>query len=560
MKFSSKSIFCEPMFWLSLFFLVGTALRIGAFVNLLPGINQDEASTGYEAFSLFHSGFDRWGKDFLPVYLVAWGSGQNALPSYLISPIVGIFGISIFTIRILPFILNTSLLAIFALYLHRVYAKSGVGFIILGLAIFALSPWHIMVSAWNLESNLAPFFLAVSTLLFESAFLRSGQLKERGDAHPSRLKLCLSGLTLGLTLYCYLATLPVVLFMVAVMALRTNGEGALRKIYRFKIESLFFAGSFALTSWPILFFVLKNHVFKAETVLDRLLPFSVPLLPISRLTQLQGDFLDNLAHNWKFVMSGFQDGLGWNDLPGQSPIQIGLFICALFGFAVHGFRFFRSVFQGYFRPTALGIQLLGSLFLFLLIPLNINRVNALWIPLIAYAALGIREIYCLNFSRLQFSIKRLPAKALNMCILLPIIASVTFESFRFLRSYYFKENDPFIHFHLRFYLKDAIIEAENLKAKSGIPVSYYSDQILWAYLYQAIHLQIQPDDLRRGLVSLTGPHKVEAVGDSYFQIDYMRSKYSGDFVFVVYSGDKLPCKHIDDASTIRGWQVGICRV
>lgn len=553
-------LFRSPSLSIAIIFLLGFVLRVVAFYNLFPGINQDEASTGYEAFSLFHTGFDRWGNDRLPVYLMAWGSGQSVLPAYLIAPVVGFFGISTFTIRILPFLMNVALLLIFFSYLRRVYEKSTPGISILGLAIFALSPWHIMVSVWNLECNLAPFFLALAGLLFESSYGNRAQLAREAEEIKSRLLLCSAAVALGLSLYCYLAILPVVLLMAVVMILRINGHGMLRKIFNFKRDSLLVSVTFLFVSWPIIYFVVKNHVIKSATFIEQYLPFSVPLLLTSRLNQIQGNFYETLAQNWKFISNGFQDGLGWNHVPGQSPIQIGLVLCAVYGFGVCSLRFVRSVLKGDFRPTVHGIQMLGSLFLFLLIPLNINRVNALWIPLLVYAAVGMNDIYSARFARFGRWISGLPNKAINILFLTPIMVWVAFDSFRFLRAYYFEDVDPFLKYHLRFYLKDAMLQAQEIKEKHNIAKTYYSDQILWAYLYEGIHLQIPPVVLRNGLVSLTGPHKVEAVGNSYYQLDFMLSRYSGDFVFVIYPGDKLPCRQIEEAKTVQGWEIGVCRV
>ena len=60
--------------------LVGVAVRVYRFGSLPRGINQDEAFAGYEAYSILKYGKDSFGYHN-PVYLVAWGSGINALNS-----------------------------------------------------------------------------------------------------------------------------------------------------------------------------------------------------------------------------------------------------------------------------------------------------------------------------------------------------------------------------------------------------------------------------------------------------------------------------------------------
>jgi hypothetical protein len=65
-----------------LFILIGTILRFLQFGNIPTGFHGDEASIGFEAFSLLNTGADRWGHK-LPAYFLSWGSGQNTLYGYL---------------------------------------------------------------------------------------------------------------------------------------------------------------------------------------------------------------------------------------------------------------------------------------------------------------------------------------------------------------------------------------------------------------------------------------------------------------------------------------------
>jgi hypothetical protein len=52
------------------------------FSSLPPGLNQDEASCGVDAYDLLHYGTDRNGETF-PVHAIAFGSGQNTPYCYL---------------------------------------------------------------------------------------------------------------------------------------------------------------------------------------------------------------------------------------------------------------------------------------------------------------------------------------------------------------------------------------------------------------------------------------------------------------------------------------------
>lgn len=70
----------------------GLFIRLWQFGNVPDGVNQDEAFAGYEAYSILHYGKDSFGYH-MPVYLTAWGSGMNALNSYLMIPFIAVFGL-----------------------------------------------------------------------------------------------------------------------------------------------------------------------------------------------------------------------------------------------------------------------------------------------------------------------------------------------------------------------------------------------------------------------------------------------------------------------------------
>ena len=83
----------------AIIFLVAVFIRVWQFGKIPGGINQDEAFSGYEAYSLLNYGKDSSGYAN-PVYFEAWGSGMNALNSYLMMPFIAIFGLKVWAIRI----------------------------------------------------------------------------------------------------------------------------------------------------------------------------------------------------------------------------------------------------------------------------------------------------------------------------------------------------------------------------------------------------------------------------------------------------------------------------
>ena len=82
-----------------LLLILGVLVRIYRFGSAPPGLNQDEAFAAYDAWALLHCGTDSSLHRF-PVYLTAWGSGMNALESYLMIPGLALFGVQTWVIRL----------------------------------------------------------------------------------------------------------------------------------------------------------------------------------------------------------------------------------------------------------------------------------------------------------------------------------------------------------------------------------------------------------------------------------------------------------------------------
>ena len=146
-ELSLKRFFVENRlrFFASLVLIAGFLTRV-AFLDLLPGgLNQDEASAGYDAYAILKYGVDRNGMKY-PVHLIAWGSGQNALYSYLCMPFMLALGVNELSVRLPMAIVGCVSLVLLYRLLNRRYDER-IAF--LGLAFLAICPWHLMKSRWG---------------------------------------------------------------------------------------------------------------------------------------------------------------------------------------------------------------------------------------------------------------------------------------------------------------------------------------------------------------------------------------------------------------------------
>ena len=139
--------------------LIGCLVRLIGIGKVPNALNIDEASSGYDAFSIMKYGIDRGGNSY-PVYLYAWGSGQSALYTYLMIPAVAIAGLSEFSIRLPMAIVGCISLIVFYFLIINIFDNKKIALVSLGF--FAICPWHIMKSRWGLECNLFPDLILLS--------------------------------------------------------------------------------------------------------------------------------------------------------------------------------------------------------------------------------------------------------------------------------------------------------------------------------------------------------------------------------------------------------------
>lgn len=144
---------------LAVILVIGFLSRLLVIDSYPNALNVDEASSGYEAWSILNYGIDRNGK-FLPIFLIAWGSGQNALYSYLMMPFIKILGLNMLSLRLPMSIVGCISLIVLYLLLKEIKDEKTA---LIGVAFFAICPWHIMKSRWGLESNLFPELVLLAT-------------------------------------------------------------------------------------------------------------------------------------------------------------------------------------------------------------------------------------------------------------------------------------------------------------------------------------------------------------------------------------------------------------
>jgi len=140
---------------------LATTLRLFNLSTNPPGLNWDEVSMGYSAYSLLQTGADEWGVKY-PLLFRSYGEWKSPVYIYLLVPFIKIFGLNAWGVR-LPAALF-GVLAVYLTYLigRRLYGDK-VG--LWAAFLLAVSPWHLMLSRPGYEAGVALMLLLLGVYL-----------------------------------------------------------------------------------------------------------------------------------------------------------------------------------------------------------------------------------------------------------------------------------------------------------------------------------------------------------------------------------------------------------
>jgi 4-amino-4-deoxy-L-arabinose transferase-like glycosyltransferase len=144
--------------------ILAFVLRFVSVTKFPVGFNADEASFGYDAYSILQTGRDQWG-NVMPLVLKSFGDYKSPLYSYISMPFVAIFGLNILAVRLPNVIIGTlAVLAVYLLVKEIFKSKKWLG--IFAALFLAVNPWSVMMSRGAFEANLITFFLPMGIYFF----------------------------------------------------------------------------------------------------------------------------------------------------------------------------------------------------------------------------------------------------------------------------------------------------------------------------------------------------------------------------------------------------------
>lgn len=152
----------KVLFCLILAFFLFT--RLYKISEIPMSVYWDEASIGYNAFSIAETGKDEWGK-FLPIHFRAFGEFKLPVYIYSVVPFVKLFGLNEFSVRFPAVLFSLGVIILTYLLSKKISGSTWVG--LFSSFFISISPWFFVFSRTGYEATAGLMFylLAISVFL-----------------------------------------------------------------------------------------------------------------------------------------------------------------------------------------------------------------------------------------------------------------------------------------------------------------------------------------------------------------------------------------------------------
>jgi 4-amino-4-deoxy-L-arabinose transferase-like glycosyltransferase len=506
------------LLWTTL--ILGAVLRLVALGKVPGGLNSDEASSGVEALAVLQTGADLWGNR-LPVWFPAWGSGMNALYTYITVPVIGLFGLSTLTLRAVGAIFGV-------LTLPVAYAATRLHFgrqtALIATFLLAVLPWHVMASRWALDSNLAPLFFTLGLYTLGRAFKNGGRWA------------LLAFVPWSVAVYAY----PVVIYAIVPGAIGIIAVYWRPMLAQWKpwLGGVVIAKLIAL---PFGLFLIKNYLLHApHMAIEETLPFSVPTLAATRTSQIGQGFALTVFNNLTFLAGGYRDEAIWHQSRFFLPLTGAMPLLTLAGALLLARDAVKTK-----HPNLVLIAAAAVVFPILLLPLQLTRLNWFLIPSLMLAAAF------LNGLPETFRRTALAASAIYLTLFLVPFYAYYFTSYNQEAAVL----DLKLGNGFRMGLEDAL-RTEAALAQPGEPI-YVAAGEPQPYLYPLFYGlgSVAEFQATRRMETVDGVFKVSSFGRFVFEKAALPAGRS--FVFVTLA-TALPCAAPEALKSGPMWATGRC--
>lgn len=417
------------------------------------GLHVDEMGMAYDAISISNYGVDRYLNKF-PLYLINYGGGQSVMYLYLTVLVIKIFGYSVQVIRMPAVLLRMCIFicCFFMIKMERDRLKT-----LIFLFLLTIVPYFIMQSRWGLDCNLLVGFLTIAI-----CFLIHSIKKQN-----NKILLALSGIFFGLSLYTYALSyivVPGLLFFVCLYLLY---------IKKIRIVELAILGvPILILATPLILMVLINNGLMNE--IKGIV--TIPLLKNYRGSEISfSNIPENIMILKNILSYDNKSFLSYNAIPYFGTIyyfsipffSIGLINSIRIAFVMLKRKQFNinCIFVFWFLSVLI-CQLI-------IIEPNINKANAIFVPIVYFTTVGM-----------VFIVRK------NKLLIFPIILilAINFGLFFNYYFYHYDDDNKYNFFVATCYI-DAVEYGKELK-KENIYIAY--DLTAQQYMYILLDNNISP--------------------------------------------------------------------
>jgi len=134
--------------------------RLYKISQIPPSLYWDEASIGYNAYSILKTGRDEWG-EFLPLHFRAFGEFKLPVYIYSVVPWVKLLGLNVWAVRLPAVLYSLGVIILVYVLAGKIAGRKWVGF--LAAFILTLSPWFFIFSRTGYEATAGLFFFLLGT-------------------------------------------------------------------------------------------------------------------------------------------------------------------------------------------------------------------------------------------------------------------------------------------------------------------------------------------------------------------------------------------------------------
>lgn len=355
---------------------IGIIVRAYNFPKTISKLHADEVMTILNAKSIADTGKDLDGQIF-PAYIQGIG-GQSVVLTYLMAISIKLLGYTLFAARLPSLLISIIGMIVFYDLLSKITKNKNIALI--GLALLAISPWHILQSVWCWDCNMFPHFL-----LFAMDILCSAILKNK------KTWIYASMILFGITLYCYgvaIYFVPIFLLVQAIYLLKEKKIKILDLIICIII--------FCIISIPI---VLTFSINALKLDID-LKFFNITIPYYENLTRADDMLLFSnnipmqLLKNILYIISTLiiqDDNIIWNTTKIFGTIYHITIVFSILGIVFYTDKKRKEVINVKCIIYAwIIISIITGVFVN---EATVNRLNSIWYVLLMFAAIGIYEVY-----------------------------------------------------------------------------------------------------------------------------------------------------------------------